>query len=172
MRRWLSHERTLALHLNWDGIVDRDIAACDEVLLAQFKAEQPWGVEIAIDGCACNRALISDPAYLQVFVEDLCEKFQIRRDGELFLTQHGEGERLTGYTLVQLVQFAHVVAHFVVQSHAVYVNLVTCSFAPPVQCAILCQQWFAAQHMRLSVVFRGQGQGAGHQLSPLAGGTG
>ena len=172
MRRWLSHEQTLALHVNWDGIVDRDMIVCDEVLLAQFNEEQPWGVDVGIDGCVCNPALISDPAYIQVFLEDLCEKFQMRRDGELLLTRHGEEEHITGYTLVQLVQSAHLVAHFITQRNAVYVNLVTCSFVPPVQCAILCQQWFAAQHVRLSVVFRGQELGAGHQHPHLVGDTG
>ena len=155
MRRWLSHEQTLALHMNWDGVAGRDMSGCDEVLLAQFHDEQPWGIDIAVDLCACNLALLSDPAYIRVFVEDLCEKCHVRREGELSLTQHREAEHITGYTLVQVVQSAHLVAHFIFQNNAMYVSLVTCAFASPIQCAVLCQQWFAAQHVRLSVVFRG-----------------
>ncbi len=43
MSRWQSHsDRTIAFHVNWNGVLDREVAACDEVLLAQFHDEQPW----------------------------------------------------------------------------------------------------------------------------------
>jgi len=145
-----------AFQASWSGTVTHTIAASDEPLLTQYQQEHPWGVDAAIDLYECNAALIRDAAYIQAFVVDLCEKIQMRRYGQPLIVHFGKEERVAGYTLVQLIETSDIVAHFINAKNAVCLNVFSCSFYAPVRCATLCQRWFEAQEVHLSVVFRGQ----------------
>ena len=154
------HATTFQAH--WSGRVDHDVAACDEILLRQFHEEKPWGVDASIDLFACNPDLIHNPTYIHSFVIDLCEKMQMRRYGKPIIVHFGEEERVAGYTLVQLLETSDIVAHFINASNAVCLNAFSCAAFPPVQCAALCQRWFEAREVHVSVVFRGQEIGRAH----------
>ncbi|HEU5375178.1 MAG TPA: hypothetical protein VFV38_07055 [Ktedonobacteraceae bacterium] len=161
MCRWQSYAaRTLALYVDWSGEVGQEVAACDEALLAQFTHEKPWGIDLAIDLCSCHPALLSDPAYLRIFVVNLWEKFHLPYEGEPQLVQWNslEGmEHVQEYALTYLTPRAHLVAHLPRYHEEAYLNFVTREFVCPIQVAVLCQQWFLARQVRLSVIFRERG---------------
>ena len=54
----------------------------------------------------------SDPNQCRKFVIDLCERIHMKRHGEPFVEHFGEGH-LEGWTVVQLIETSHVVAHFI-----------------------------------------------------------
>lgn len=156
MRRyWFHPDDIVTFQTTWSGMAKAELTTCDEVLQNHFHDLRPWGIEAAIDLSACNPALLRDPAYLQVFMADLCEKNQLRQVGEPQLVPCSPEERMAGSTLVQLNETSSMVAHVLFPHQAASVNVFSRTFYAPVQCAVRCQQWFTAQEVRLSVLFRG-----------------
>jgi S-adenosylmethionine/arginine decarboxylase-like enzyme len=147
----------IVFHATWRGENHEDLVPYETTLETAFGDIHPWGMDTAIDLRACNPTLIRDAAYLRRFVIDLCEHIHMRRYGEPQIVHFGQEERVAGYTLVQLIETSDLVAHFINQQNAACLNVFSCSFYPPIACARLCQHWFAAQEVRLSVIFRGQG---------------
>lgn len=149
----------IVFHATWRGDINEDLVPCEIALRSAFGEVHPWGIDTALDLRACSPTLIRDSAYIRRFAIDLCEHIQMRRYGEPQIIHFGQEERVAGYTMVQLIETSDIVAHFINQQNAACLNVFSCSFYPPIACARLCQQWFAAQEVRLSVVFRGQGHG-------------
>jgi S-adenosylmethionine/arginine decarboxylase-like enzyme len=149
-------DSSIAFHAAWRGDVDNDLDACETTLQSCFAETRPWGMDTAIDLRACCPTFIRDASYIRRFVIDLCETIRMRRYGEPQIVHFGQEERVAGYTLVQLIETSDIVAHFINQQNAACLNVFSCSFYSPITCARLCQQWFAAQDVRLSVVLRGQ----------------
>jgi S-adenosylmethionine/arginine decarboxylase-like enzyme len=82
----------------------------------------------------------------------------MHRYGEPQLQHFGDEPRVRGYTLVQLIETSAITAHFIEQANAVCFNIFSCSPYRPVQTTALCQQWFRAREVAVSVVFRGRDQ--------------
>ncbi len=167
-QRLITTGYTTTFQAHWSGMVDDDVAACDERLLRQFHEEKRWEVEASIDLFACNPALMCDTACIHVFVVDFCEKNQLRRSGKPVIVHREEDARVAGYTLVQLLDGSHLVRHFIPTSNAVCLSVFSCSAYAPIQCATLCQQWFEAQRVHLSVLFRGQEQQASSRMAEMS----
>ncbi len=144
--------------IRWSGDLDAGIAEKDATMLLAFQREHPWGLDTAIDLLDCDPELIRDPAVIAAFAVDLCEKIKMRRYGEPQLVHFGDEPRVSGYTLVQLIETSAITGHFIEQVNSACLNVFSCSAYPPFQAATWCRQWFHAGSVRLSVVFRGPGQ--------------
>ena len=141
--------------IRWSGDLDGSSMDTDATLLAAFEREQPWGLDTAIDLFDCDPELVRDPAVIRACTIDLCDKIHMRRFGEPLLAHFGDDPRVSGYTLVQLIETSAITGHFIEQVNAACLNIFSCSAYPPFATTALCQKWFRAQSARLSVVFRG-----------------
>jgi S-adenosylmethionine/arginine decarboxylase-like enzyme len=155
MTRFRKDSNELILSTGWQGALDGDIWMLDEPWFNAFEQLHPWGMDAAIDLFACDPALIRDPTVMRAFVLDLCDQIQMRRYGEPHLVHFGEDPRVSGYTLVQLIETSDITAHFIEQTNAACLNVFSCAAYPPYRTAALCQYWFRAQEVRLSLLFRG-----------------
>jgi S-adenosylmethionine/arginine decarboxylase-like enzyme len=146
-------------HASWRGVrsqeqVEQD-RRTDSEIVAQFERIQPWGMETLLDLSPCNPQRIRDPAYLRSFIINLCAQIHMRRHGEPLIERFGAEERVSGWTIIQLIETSNLNVHFIDESNAGCLNVFSCSSYPPLLTAALCQKWFEAATVRLTVVFRG-----------------
>jgi S-adenosylmethionine/arginine decarboxylase-like enzyme len=141
--------------IHWSGDLDDSTSDKDANVLSSLEREKPWGLDTAIDVFDCDPVLLRDEAVIRAFSIDLCDKIHMRRYGEPQLVHFGDEPRVSGYTLVQLIETSAVIGHFIEQANAACLNIFSCSPYPPFATAALCQKWFGARSVRVSVIFRG-----------------
>ena len=105
----------------------------------------PWGWHLVLNLYECNPALIKSAEVIRQFVIDLCELIQMRRFGEPTIVNFGEDPRVSGYSLVQLIETSNICAHFADASAAVYLDIFSCKKFDPELAANFCVATFAAQ---------------------------
>ena len=139
----------------WQGNTTFALDTWDQQVLAHFASEQPWGMETSVDLVGCDPVAIRDPQHIRAFALALCDVIHMQRYGEPILVHFGAEERVSGYSLVQLIETSAITGHFIEQVDAACLSIFSCASYPPSQAAAFCQQWFRAQEVRLSVLFRG-----------------
>jgi S-adenosylmethionine/arginine decarboxylase-like enzyme len=156
---FLGHaDQRMSGSIRWSGEPNTSIQEEDAEVLLAFERQHPWGLDAAIDLSDCDPELIRDPDAIRACVIDVCERIRMRRFGEPHLVRFGDEPRVSGYTLVQLIETSAITAHFIEQANAICFNVFSCSPYRPLQTAALCQQWFRARSVRVSMVFRGPDQ--------------
>ena len=154
-----------SVQASWQGELPYEQAQ-DAFILSQYYRTAPWGIDAAIDLARCNLQLICDPDYIRLFAIDLCEKIHMIRFGDPQIVRFGADPRVSGYTLIQLIETSDIAAHFIDQAQAACLNVFSCSAFAPYETAALCQRWFEAQEVHLSVIFRGPSQRSARHGSP------
>jgi S-adenosylmethionine/arginine decarboxylase-like enzyme len=145
-------------HATWNGSPPSDLEIRDRATLVAFQRQRPWGMDTAIDLYGCNPDAIRNPASIRAFSIQLCETIQMRRFQEPVVVHFGETPQVQGYTLLQLIETSDIAAHFIESVNAACLNIFSCSAYSPYAAAAFCQQWFGAQRVELSLIFRGPSQ--------------
>lgn len=156
-----------ARHAHWRGIQKGEQRKRDGLIQQQFEQDCPWGLEASIDLFWCNPASIRDPQKISAFAIALCDFIHMKRYGEPLIVHFGKEERVSGYTLVQLIETSNVTAHFIdhatpEQGNAGCLNIFSCALFLPYAAATFCQEWFEAQEVEVAVTFRGPTQPSCH----------
>jgi S-adenosylmethionine/arginine decarboxylase-like enzyme len=126
----------------------------DAAIRAEFKELDPWGLAIAIDLGSCDPQHIRDPAHIERFVMALCDLITMRRYGDPIIVRFGADPRVSGYSLVQLIETSLISGHFAEESNAAYIDIFSCKPYPPYQTAVFCCDWFGAITARVQVTLR------------------
>jgi len=126
----------------------------DQEVKAQFQAKNPWGLCTAIDLKKCNPATIRDAAKIKEFIIKLCDLIQMKRFGETTVVDFGEDERVSGFSMTQLIETSLVSGHFVNQDNSAYIDIFSCNCYPPYEAAQFTQEFFGAKAVKVQVLFR------------------
>jgi S-adenosylmethionine/arginine decarboxylase-like enzyme len=138
-----------------DAILSTDEAArLDARMLAQYSASDPWGLATAIDLGGCDPQAIRDPGRIERFVIDLCDLIEMKRFGDPVIVRFGAEPRVSGYSLVQLIETSLISGHFAEESDSAYIDVFSCKAYPPYRAALFCREWFGARSMRVNANFR------------------
>lgn len=129
-------------------------ARLDANMLASYGELNPWGLATAIDLGGCDHEAIRDPRNLERFVMALCDLIEMRRFGDPLVVRFGDDPRVSGYSLVQLIETSLISGHFADESDDAYIDVFSCKPYPPYRAALFCRDWFGAQTMRVNTVFR------------------
>ena len=106
---------------------------------------QPWGWHLALNLYDCNPEKIQSADTIYNFVVELCELIKMRRFGEPMIVNFGEDPRVTGYSLVQLIETSNICGHFANESSAAYLDIFSCKQFDPEVAAQFCIEIFQAQ---------------------------
>lgn len=128
--------------------------AADTALLEQFARDQPWGLAAAVDLYGCRPALIRSAEHIRAFVEQLCLLIEMKRFGETVVVDFGEEPRVSGYSMMQLIETSLISGHFANESNAAYLDIFSCKFYPPSVVATFARAFFGAQEVRVTATFR------------------
>jgi len=115
---------------------------------------QPWGWHLVLNLYDCNPQKIQSAEVIYDFVVELCERIEMRRFGEPMIVNFGEDPRVTGYSLVQLIETSNICGHFADGSNSAYLDIFSCKQFDPELAAAYCIQVFEAQKASATFISR------------------
>lgn len=130
--------------------------AKDAPVLKKYRQQNPWGLSTCIDLYSCNVTTIRSEEKIKQFVDALCLIIKAKKYGECVLVDFGENERVTGYSLFQLIETSAISGHFGNQSNGAfaYLDIFSCKEYPPYKAANFAKKFFQAKSMRVKIIFR------------------
>lgn len=144
-------------HLRRSHVAPLDLRhLTDDQILGHERVRAAWGLALAVDLEGCHPAAIRSRSGIQRFVVELCELIEVKRYGPAKVVRFGEDPRISGYSLVQLIETSLVSGHFAETSNAAYIDVFSCKPFPPQAVAELCRTWFGARTTETSLLLRGQ----------------
>ena len=120
----------------------------------EFENMQAWGILTSLDIHGCAPELIRDPGHIKDFVVQLCDLIEMKRFGEPVIVDFGEDERVSGYSLTQLIETSLISAHFANQSNAIYLDIFSCKYYDPNIAAEFSKTFFKGEDYNLNVTLR------------------
>jgi S-adenosylmethionine/arginine decarboxylase-like enzyme len=113
-----------------------------------------WGIASAIDIYDCDPDTIRDDNAIRRFVAELCEFIEMKRFGETQVVHFGEDERVSGYSMVQLIETSLISAHFANLTNTTYLDVFSCKPYDPEKVRDFAQDFFGGSRSILNVTLR------------------
>lgn len=85
-----------------------------------------WGIAGSIDIYECNPGTIRNALKIKEFVKQLCDLIDMKCFGETSVVHFGEDERVSGFSMVQLIETSLISAHFANLTNTVYLDVFSC----------------------------------------------
>lgn len=124
----------------------------DEQIMKKFKRENHWGFSIGIDLSQCHPNKINDPEILKDFLIGLCDYIKIKRYGDPTIVNFGSDPRVSGYSIVQLIETSCITGHFKDIDCSAFIDIFSCKEYPPHATANFCKKYFNAQKVNLRYI--------------------
>jgi len=113
-----------------------------------------WGISTALDLYECNPKTIRDADKIRAFVLELCDRLEMRRFGECRVVDFGEDERVSGFSMTQLIETSLISGHFANATNAAYLDIFSCKFYEPQLMADFAAKYFRSKTYRMQVSLR------------------
>ena len=113
-----------------------------------------WGIASAIDIYNCDPVKIRDAQEIRRFVVELCDLIEMKRFGETQVVHFGEDERVSGYSMIQLIETSLVSAHFANLTNTTYLDVFSCKPYDPEKVRTFSQEFFGGSHSIMNVTLR------------------
>ena len=120
----------------------------------QFDNVNAWGIQTCLDIYNCDPLRIRSKRRIHDFVIELCDLIKMKRFGEPQIVHFGEDERVSGYSLVQLIETSLISAHFANQSNSVYLDIFSCKFYEPYDAMMFSMDFFRGRQCTPHVLIR------------------
>ncbi|MFH1607648.1 MAG: S-adenosylmethionine decarboxylase [archaeon] len=124
-----------------------------EKLKQEFEEQNGWGLLSSIDLHFCNHDFIIEEDKLKEFAISLCENIKMKRFGEPSVIRFGEGGT-AGLSVIQLIETSNIIAHFVDDTDAGFLDIFSCKFYNPKEVAEFAKQFFQAKDYKLTYLIR------------------
>ena len=126
----------------------------DSEILRKFSKKPYWGLSTAVDLYNCNPQTIRSEAKIKEFVLKLCKLIDMKRFGETKVVDFGSEERVSGFSMTQLIETSLISGHFANKSNAAYLDIFSCKQYPPYKTAGFCRKFFGAKSAKIQISFR------------------
>jgi S-adenosylmethionine/arginine decarboxylase-like enzyme len=113
-----------------------------------------WGLLSCIDLYECDPNIIRDAEAIKKFVVQLCDLIKMKRFGETQVIHFGEDERVSGFSMTQLIETSLISAHFANQSNTTYLDVFSCKTYDPEIVAEFAKTFFRAKRLRRQTIYR------------------
>jgi S-adenosylmethionine/arginine decarboxylase-like enzyme len=124
----------------------------DEQISKEFKVGDHWGLAVGIDLERCNMDKISDPEMIKQFVIGLCDYITMKRFGEPIIVKFGNDPKLSGYSLMQLIETSSITAHFKEFDGSAFIDIFSCKGYHPRAAANFCKKFFNSQRANIRYI--------------------
>lgn len=125
-----------------------------QALKKEFESGDYWGLWSGIDLRSCNPDSVRSEEKVKEFVKKLCNKIKMKRFGETVVVNFGNDERVSGFSMTQLIETSLVSAHFVNQTNNIFLDVFSCSFYNPEEIAEFAKESFGAEDYKLNYIIR------------------
>lgn len=119
-----------------------------------FEAENAWGLLTSVDLYECNPDTIRSAELIRQFVVELCDLIEMRRYGECQVVHFGENPKVSGFSMVQLIETSLISGHFANESNTAYLDIFSCKFYEPSVVEEFAKKFFEAKKSHRSYVLR------------------
>ena len=89
--------------------------------------QELWGISTHIDIHECNPLKITKGEEIKKYILNLCDLLKVKAWGEMTLVHFGEGEKIAGYSVVQLIETSCLTGHFVDSTSSAYIDIFSCN---------------------------------------------
>lgn len=120
----------------------------------KFERSKAWGLLTSVDLYKCNPEIICDSDSIKRFVKELCEKIEMKRYGDCTTVHFGEDEKVSGFSMTQLIETSLISGHFAEQSNSAYLDIFSCKFYEPREVAEFAISFFEANNYKMQVTLR------------------
>lgn len=120
----------------------------------KFERSNAWGLLTSVDLYECTPDVIRDADAIKKFVKKLCRKIEMKTFGDCVVIHFGEDERVSGFSMTQLIESSLVSGHFANATNAVYLDIFSCKFYEPRDVAEYAVEFFKASNYRMQVALR------------------
>jgi S-adenosylmethionine/arginine decarboxylase-like enzyme len=121
----------------------------DEQITKEFKVGDHWGLSVGIDLERCHMEKINDPDMIEQFAIGLCDYIGMKQYGKPTIIKFGNTPKLSGYTLIQLIETSSITAHFKDFDGNAFIDIFSCKGYHPRNAAQFCKKFFNAQRMNI-----------------------
>ena len=115
-------------------------------IVEQALEEHVWGISSSIDIYECDPETIRSADKIRQFVVELCELIEMKRYMDTLVVHFGEDERVSGFSMVQLIETSLISAHFANQTNTTYLDVFSCKPYDPDIVAEFAQSFFGGKH--------------------------
>jgi S-adenosylmethionine/arginine decarboxylase-like enzyme len=122
--------------------------------MKQQPKTEAWGRSCSIDIYECNPETIRNANDIRCFVVELCNLIGMRRFGETQIVHFGEDERVSGYSMVQLIETSMISAHFANLTNTAYIDVFSCRTYDPDTVASFAKQFFEGNRVNVNATWR------------------
>jgi S-adenosylmethionine/arginine decarboxylase-like enzyme len=123
---------------------------CEE----KINKNEPWGILSCIDLYGCNPETIRDSEKIRQFVAELCILIDMKRFGETTVVHFGDDEKVSGFSMTQLIETSLISAHFANLTNTTYLDVFSCKYYDSEKAANFAKEFFGAKEVSLQVVNR------------------
>jgi S-adenosylmethionine/arginine decarboxylase-like enzyme len=124
----------------------------DEQIVKKFRLEEHYGLSTGIDLEKCNFEKIKNTDVLRDFAIGICDYINVPRHIEPTITHVGNNPRLSGYSLVQLLESSSIIGHFKDFDGNAFIDIFSCKPYQPRAAATFCKKYFNAQRMNVRYI--------------------
>ncbi len=120
----------------------------------KFERSQAWGLLTSVDIYKCNPGKIRSSDAIKSFVKELCVKIDMKTYGDCVTVNFGEDERVSGFSMTQLIETSLISGHFAEESNAAYIDVFSCKFYEPRDVAEFAIEFFEGGNYKMQVALR------------------
>jgi S-adenosylmethionine decarboxylase len=120
----------------------------------KFENSHAWGLLTSVDVYGCDANTIRDAESIKTFVHELCERIHMKRYGDCEVIQFGEDEKVSGFSMTQLIETSLISGHFADATNTSYLDIFSCKFYEPREVAEFAVSYFKGTNYRMQVALR------------------
>jgi len=103
----------------------------EEKLKKEYDEKRAWGLTAAINLHHCNPEYIRSAEKIKEFVFKLSDILKVKRFGECVVVDFGQDPRVSGFSMMQLIETSLISGHFVNQTNTIYLDIFACQYFNP-----------------------------------------
>lgn len=125
-------------------------------LKGKFDQAGAWGLLTTINMKGCNPQTIRDAEKVKQYAKELCERIGVKRYGDCIVVNFGEDPRVSGFSMVQLIETSLVSGHFANETNSVYIDIFSCKWYDPEEAERFTREYFEATDGNATSVIRSE----------------
>lgn len=126
----------------------------DKLIIKKYLEKKSWGISTCLDLKECNPRTIRSAEKIKEFVVKLCNLIKMKRFGKTTVVDFGEDPKVSGFSMIQLIETSLISGHFANQTNAAYIDIFSCKEYPPQVAAEFCKDFFEAKSVEVKINFR------------------
>lgn len=112
-----------------------------------------WGKLAIIDLHDCDKDLIKNKSQIKKFVAKLCEKIEMKRQGETIIKRFGK-DSLKGYSIMQFIETSAITIHFDETENRAFIDIFSCEKFNEKKAEKFSKEFFKAKRSKTRLLVR------------------